>query len=230
MVEKPRSLTRSSSSASGKFTTAMPTSTSVTRQNARGSGLRGTGAASAAGAVGPGSSGVRRLSTTRKVSSTDSDRGDDRPPQHRADVAVEQGEADQRDERADDGAEGVAGAVEAEGATEVLARHRGGDEGVARCRAHALAEPVDDAPDEHHGPDVRRRHEHLAERGEAVPGGDERPPAAAVGPASGDVLRDARRRPRPRPRRRRAPRAGRRGSRSRAAAAAGRAARWRRPG
>ena len=85
--------------------------------------------------------------------------------------------------------------MQAKGHAALAGLRAGGDERVARRRAHPLAQPVDEAADERDRPDERHGEHQLADGGQPVAGRGERPPAAGeVRPLAEGVAGDARRR------------------------------------
>ena len=118
------------------------------------------------------------------------DHGDgEDPAQRHPDLDEQEG-----DQRTEDGAHGVHGAVQAEGDAALIVAGAGGDERIARGAAHAFAQPVDEPPEECHRPDHGDGDDQLAEAGEPVAeGGEHAAPAGVVAPLAEGVLRDARR-------------------------------------
>ena len=83
-------------------------------------------------------------------------------------------------QRADHRAHRVHGAVQAEGEPALVGRHSGGEEGIARRCAHALAEPIDEPAQQGDRPHEGERQDELAERRGAVAGAHEGPAPARV--------------------------------------------------
>ena len=100
-------------------------------------------------------------------------------------------EDDEPNERPDDGAGGIHGAVQPEDAAAVVFARELGEEGVARGAPHALAETVEGAPRERERPGEGEADDELAHRRQRVARDHERfARPRAVGPAPREQLRE----------------------------------------
>jgi hypothetical protein len=102
-------------------------------------------------------------------------------------------EQQERRQRPDDGAGGVHRAVQTERQTPVLVAHVGREQGVARRRAHALADAVEDAPAQGDRPNEGQRQDEFAQRRQPVASEHERaPPPGLVGEPAKRIPGEAR--------------------------------------